>query len=303
MSAELELRHLRVFLAVIEAGAQARAARVLGISQSTATETISALERVLGVTLFRKQSRRSTLTPAGEALVPYAKRALALTSEILSEVARVSGDAKLTLSVAAVESISTYVLPAPLAAMRERWPSARFRVLTATCDDIRELVAAGKFDVGLIIEAESGANDDVALARARLAICADPAHPLARHAVGADRLVSWDFYMSDAAGSYHEVLRQYFKASEFSLPRMQTLGTIEGVKRGLLAEKTALGVLPAHAVERELREGALVEIIPEPALPGLMLKSVRMPSHGLPLVEDLLTRLRESFSASELHTN
>jgi len=303
MNAELELRHLRVFLAVIESGAQARAARALGISQSTATETINALERVLGVTLFRKQSKRSTLTPAGEALVPYAKRALALTNEIFGEVARVSGDAKLTLSVAAVESISTYVLPTHLASMRERWPSARFKVLTATCDDIRELVAAGKYDVGLTIEAESGSNGDTALAKARLAICADPAHPLARHAATADRLVPWDFYMSDAGGSYHEVLRQYFKAAEFPLPRMQTLGTIEGVKRGLLAEKTAVGVLPAHAVERELLEGALVEIIPEPALPGLMLKSVRTPNYGLPLVEDLIARLRGSSFASESYTN
>jgi DNA-binding transcriptional LysR family regulator len=205
--------------------------------------------------------------------------------------------------VAAVESVSTYVLPPRLASMRERWPSARFKVFTATCDDIRELVAAGKCDIGLIIEADSGTNDDAALAKARLAICADPAHPLARHAVSADRLVSWDFYMSDAGGSYHEVLRQYFKAAEFALPRMQTLGTIEGVKRGLNAEKTAIGVLPAHAVERELLEGALVEIILEPALPGLMLKSVRMPNHGLPLVEDLIARLRASSSAAELHAN
>jgi len=303
MNAELELRHLRVFLAVVESGAQARAARTLGISQSTATETISALERVLGATLFRKQSRRSTLTPAGEALVPYAKRALALTNEILGEVARVSNDAKLTLSVAAVESVSTYVLPPRLASMRERWPSARFKVFTATCDDIRELVAAGKCDIGLIIEADSGTDDDATLAKARLAICADPSHPLAGHTVRADRLAPWDFYMSDAGGSYHDVLRQYFKAAEFPLPRMQTLGTIEGVKRGLLAERTAIGVLPAHAVERELLEGALVEIIPEPALPGLMLKSVRMPSHGLPLVEDLITRLRGSSFASEPHTN
>lgn len=303
MNAELELRHLRVFLAVIESGSQARAARALGISQSTATETISALERVLGAPLFRKQSRRSTLTPAGEALVPYAKRALALTNEILGEVARVSGDAKLTLSVAAVESISTYVLPTRLASMHERWPGARFRVLTATCDDIRELVATGKCDVGLIIEAESATYDDAALAKARLAICADPAHPLARQVASADQLVSWDFYMSDAAGSYHEVLRQYFKAAEFPLPRIQTLGTIEGVKQGLFAEKTAIGVLPAHAVERELREGVLVEIIPEPVLQGLMLKSIRMPSHGSPLVEDLIARLRGSFFASPLHTN
>ena len=41
--------------------------------------------------------------------------------------------------------------------------------------------------------------------------------------------------MSDAAGDYHQVLRQYFEAAETPLPRMQALGTVEGVKRGILA--------------------------------------------------------------------
>jgi LysR family transcriptional regulator, benzoate and cis,cis-muconate-responsive activator of ben and cat genes len=59
MKAELELRHLRVFVAVVETGAHARAARTLGISQSTVSETLSALERALGSDVFRKTSRGS----------------------------------------------------------------------------------------------------------------------------------------------------------------------------------------------------------------------------------------------------
>ena len=79
MKAELELRHLRVFVAVIEAGAYTRAARSLGISQSTVSETLSALERCLGTALLRKAAKGPMLTPAGEALVPYARRLLALS--------------------------------------------------------------------------------------------------------------------------------------------------------------------------------------------------------------------------------
>ena len=45
MKTELELRQLRVLLAVVDAGAHTRAARTLGISQSTVSETLSALER------------------------------------------------------------------------------------------------------------------------------------------------------------------------------------------------------------------------------------------------------------------
>ena len=54
---EIELRHLRVFAAVVDAGTYTRAARALGLSQSTVSETLSALERALGVELFRKAAK------------------------------------------------------------------------------------------------------------------------------------------------------------------------------------------------------------------------------------------------------
>ena len=55
---ELELRQLRVFVAVVELGGHTRAARSLGVSQSTVSETLSSLERALGTALFRKGAKR-----------------------------------------------------------------------------------------------------------------------------------------------------------------------------------------------------------------------------------------------------
>ena len=69
MKTELELRHLRVFAAVVDAGTHTRAARALGMSQSTVSETLSALERTLGVALLLKGSKGAlALTPSGEVL-------------------------------------------------------------------------------------------------------------------------------------------------------------------------------------------------------------------------------------------
>lgn len=296
MKTELELRHLRVFVAVVELGAHARAAQSLDISPSTVSETLSALERTLGTPLFRKATKGSKLTAAGEALLPHAKRILGMTGDLLTDVARASNDVKATLVVAAVESISTYVLPSRLAALRERWPNARMEVITAVCSDIRASVAAGKSDVGLVLEAETGAAEqDSILAKARLVIVASPSHPLARQTASADQLRRCDFYMSDPAGDYHQVLRQYFEAAETQLPRTQALGTVEGVKQGILAGGTALGLLPAHALEREIRDGELAEVIVNPPLPGLVLRAVIAPGNsGSPMVEDLIQSLRGS---------
>lgn len=296
MKTELELRHLRVFVTVVELGAHARAAQSLDISPSTVSETLSALERTLGTPLFRKATKGSKLTPAGEALLPHAKRILGMTGELLTDVARASSDVKATLVVAAVESLSTYVLPSRLAALREHWPNARMEVITAVCSEIRASVAAGKCDLGLMLEAETALEDESSiLAKARLVIVASPGHPLARRRASADQLRSCDFYMSDPAGDYHQILRQYFEAAEVPLPRTQALGTVEGVKQGILAGGTALGLLPAHALERELREGTLAEVIVNPSLPGLVLRAMlSSETSGSPIVEDLIQSLRGS---------
>lgn len=295
MKTELELRHLRVFVTVVELGAHARAAQSLDISPSTVSETLSALERTLGTPLFRKATKGSKLTPAGEALLPHAKRILGMTGELLTDVARASNDVKATLVVAAVESLSTYVLPSRLAALRERWPNARLEVITAVCSEIRASVAAGKCDLGLMLEAETGLDDQPSiLAKARLLIVASPGHPLARRRASADQLRSCDFYMSDPAGDYHQILRQYFEAAQVPLPRTQALGTVEGVKQGILAGGTALGLLPAHALERELRDGTLAEVIINPPLPGLVLRAMLSETSGSPIVEDLIQSLRGS---------
>jgi DNA-binding transcriptional LysR family regulator len=290
---ELELRHLRVFLSIVETGAHTRAARELGISQSTVSETLSALERAVGTSLFRKVGKRATLTAAGEALLPYAKRTIALTGELMTALSKVSTSVNATLVVAAVESLGTYVLPSRLAALRDRWPNARIEVITAVCAEIHDSVAAGKSDVGLVLEADTGMKDDMILAKARLVILGSPAHPLADRRASPEQLRDYDFYTSDTAGNYHQVLRHYFESAQIPLPRMQALGTIEGVKRGILARGSALGLLPAHAVSQELSDGVLAEVIAKPALPRVVLRAVQSStSTDSILVADLIDSLR-----------
>lgn len=295
VKAEIELRHLRVFAAVVDAGTHTRAARELGLSQSTVSETLSALERALGVELFRKTSKGIALTASGEVLLSYARRMSALGAELVAALADASTEVKATLVVSAVESVSAYVLPSRLAVLRARWPAVRVEVITGSCAEIRERVAAGACDLGLVLEAESGPEAGEVLARARLLILASPAHPLARVRATPDQLRRSDFYMCDAAGHYHHALRQLFDAAQLPLPRMQAMGTIEGVKRAILAGGAALGLLPEHAVEAERRDGALAEVRVTPALPPVVLRAVLAPGTvPPPVVDDLLHSLRGS---------
>lgn len=294
---ELELRHLRVFVAVVEAGAHTRAAKALGLSQSTVSETLSGLERTLGATLFLKGGRGPVLTAAGEALLLHARKILALTTELLTQVSKVSSTVNGTLRIAAVESLSAYALPVPLAALRERWPNVRLEVTTGPCAEIRAGVMAGKSDVGLVIETDTGLDDASVIAKVRLLVVASPRHPFAGAAGPVARLQGCDFYMSDAAGDYHQVLRQCFEQAQVPGPKTQALGTVEGVKRSLFEDAGAIGVLPAHAVERELRAGVLAEVEVTPALAGLVVRAIVLPADAeSPVVAELVERLRTTFA-------
>jgi len=177
--------------------------------------------------------------------------------------------------------------------LRARWPKARLEIVTGVCSEIRPSVAAGKCDLGLIIEAEADQDESTIIARTQLVIFGSPSHPFANRSPSPDQLQRCDFYMSDAAGDYHQVLRQYFDAAGTPLPRMQALGTVEGVKRGILAGADALGLLPAHAVEQEIADGVLAQVNVRPPLRRLVMRAVLAPgSAKSPIVEDLLDTLR-----------
>ena len=73
------------------------------------------------------------------------------------------------------------------------------------------------------------------------------------------------------------------------------MGTIEGVKRGILAGGPALGLLPEHAVESELRARSLSEVRVGKGLPGVVLRAVTATgAPRSPMVDYLIDSLRGS---------
>ena len=73
---EMELEHLRIFIAVAEHGSYSAAAKDLFVSHSTTSRAVSALEHELGVTLFDRKNRILGLTQAGESLLRDARELL-----------------------------------------------------------------------------------------------------------------------------------------------------------------------------------------------------------------------------------
>lgn len=74
-------RLLQAFVEIADAGSFTAAAHRLNSTQSTLSQQISRLENAVRFSLFDRSARPVTLTPAGERLIGYARRILALQNE------------------------------------------------------------------------------------------------------------------------------------------------------------------------------------------------------------------------------
>ena len=78
---DLELRHLRCLVAIVDAGTFTDAAIELGISQAAVSRNLIALEQVLGVRLLHRTSRTVTPTTAGVHVLAQARQLLAAAGQ------------------------------------------------------------------------------------------------------------------------------------------------------------------------------------------------------------------------------
>jgi len=116
----MDLSDLRIFSAVVREGGITRAAELLHRVQSNVTTRIRQLEDELGVRLFSRQGKRLVLTPAGQTLLGYADRLLALASE--AEAALHDERPRGRFRLGAMESTAAVRLPGPLTLYAKRYP-------------------------------------------------------------------------------------------------------------------------------------------------------------------------------------
>ncbi|MBN8736497.1 MAG: LysR family transcriptional regulator [Xanthomonadales bacterium] len=144
----MELRELETFRAVVESGGMNRAATRMNRAQSSITARIRQLESSLGVPLFEHEGRRLRLTAAGDVLVGYTDRLLALADETRAAVRRDKVCGRLRLGT--MESVAASRLPRPLAGFHQRHPEISVELQTAHSRELLARLQAGTLDVAIV---------------------------------------------------------------------------------------------------------------------------------------------------------
>lgn len=178
---DVELRHLRYFIAVAEELSFTRAAARLHIAQPPLSTQIRALERRLGVELFDRSRRAIALTAAGDTLLVEARRLLVQVDQALRVTQRAGSGETGRLTVGFVPSATNEALPVHLRAFRARYPAVELFLREMRPDDLVAALAEGGVDICFLylpFADERFASRTVAHERLVAALPAD--HRLAR---------------------------------------------------------------------------------------------------------------------------
>jgi len=147
----MDLRQLRYFLAVADAGHITRAAESLGIQQPPLSLQIRALEAHLGVALFRRHPRGVTLTDAGRALQAEARRLLDGASALEERMRRIALGLGGVLTVGFTSSVAAHAFtPRLLRSCRREYPNIDLRLTEANAAELIEGVADGRLHCALL---------------------------------------------------------------------------------------------------------------------------------------------------------
>ena len=176
------LESLAAFALVAAEGSFSAAARKLGKSQSTISETIANLEVDLNVSLFDRRQRQPSLTEAGQALLAQAQQVLAANDRLNRCASQLSEGQEPRLTVVLSDTFQSETFAAMLRQIDLRYPTLRFECLIAEYEDVVALVQQGRAHLGLMAAQDSYPPDvgySALKEKSELVLCVGRGHPLA----------------------------------------------------------------------------------------------------------------------------
>lgn len=265
-----QLRALRVFARVIDAGSFAAAARALDLAPAVVTRVVAELERHLGARLLNRSSRRLALTEIGLAYLQRARRILADLDDADAAAGASTGQARGSLRILCPPAFAVHQLAPRLPVFRARHPQVMLELAAPGPVEM----ADEHFDVSIVsLGAQPLQGDFVAhrLACSTFVVCAAPGYLQRRgRPAHPDELLQHDALLPAVSALRQELVLYRGRAAEGEAGVVRIPTPAPALSSGhidtlLAAALAGLGIagLPSFAVAQALREGRLERLLPQ----------------------------------------
>jgi len=257
----LDLESLQIFLVAAETENFTRSAQRLHISQPGVSQHIQALEQHLGVTLFERNGRRISLSPAGEALLPLVQDLMHTCRQVEDAAHALAGEVAGHLNLGCSTSSGKYLVPRILARYRERYPLVRAAVKVGPRSQVLDWLLSGVVNVAVTSDRvqRSGLHfrrffeDEIVL-------IAPADHPWAlRRTVSAKELYQERFVLREMSSGTQMTLIETLDQVGVDYDRLETVLVLDNSEAILIAveEHIGLGFVPKVTAQRHLAMGTI----------------------------------------------
>ncbi|MEO0519449.1 MAG: LysR family transcriptional regulator [Cyanobacteria bacterium P01_A01_bin.116] len=256
----MRLEQLQAFLAVADTGSFQSAARRCGVTQSTISRQVRAIEDSLGVPLFHRTAQ-AKLTLAGNSLMPRAQRICREWDQAQNDIQDLINGKQTELCISGIQSVCAYLLPPVVTQFCKTHPDVQLRVTALGSDRSLKVLRDGLVDVSIVMHNPLLTNNQEMVVTplyeepVEVLMAAD--HPLTEFAA-----VPWSeisrypqVVFKDGYGM-QRIVQSQFREQNRDFKVALELNTLDAF-RGVVRQGNMVALLPRSALAESRRDIAL----------------------------------------------
>jgi DNA-binding transcriptional LysR family regulator len=269
----MNLRFVETFLWVARLGSFSAAAEKLHTTQASISNRIATLERDLGVRLFDRDIRRTTLTVAGQLAVSKAEEVIRAATEFREAVADPNA-LQGSVSIGTIDSIVHSFLPRLFERVQERYPGIAIDLNVDTSLNMAKEIAERRIDLAVImgpVLAEGLINID--LGAYECVWAASPKFSLSGKALGLGDLAAYPLLAFSKGSIPHQRVVQKFTEEGIDCPAISNSNSLATIIR-LARDGLGIALLPRAILDEPVADGWLEILDVKPDFPALEFHAV-----------------------------
>jgi LysR family carnitine catabolism transcriptional activator len=248
MANNINLRHLRAFVAVADKGSFVAASETLHLSQPALSQIIRHLEEEIGDRLFVRTTRRVHLSTLGMSLLPQARHLIRQFDATIGDLKDVAARRRGRVMVACLPSVTYRLMPRVVATSKRLHPGMNVIVHDSNLKGVIDAVKSGAADLGIgSLPPAEAELESIAVARDQMQAVFPRDHPLAElEEVRWTDLQRYPFVAMTYETGIRKLVDEAVETSNVTLDIVAEVSNLSTVN-GMLEEGIGISALPGLA--------------------------------------------------------
>ena len=290
----MEMKRFEIFLSLAATNSFSRSANLLGLTQSSVSKSIAAMERELLTRLFDRTGRGATLSPEGRLLLPRIESLVNDANGLNDFLTNVRSIAAGSVQLATQPSIGWPLISHLLEVVGRDYPKIRIQISEGTTNNIEEWLSDGRCELAVLSRAASPRYaESKPMFSLPMYLVADPGNPLMKNArIAFKAAARLPLVMAAAPNGGRILLEEEAKRQDLPLNVVQDVNSFYLIKR-IVRKFPVFTITTRTSVEEDLEKGELAGIpVVQPTIRQtfyLCAASRRMPTNAVKTIKSLIS--------------